>query len=309
MGFLKSRFGITLIGLIVSWLVFGGLGYYFYTDFNSKALAKDEQIDKLNAELSSIGEMVPVYALVSDVKMGKQIQDTDVTEVKVPVGVAGNFVTDIVSLPESYYRTDMSTGTLLSKDDIYDEALTDDLRYYDVVVNNVPVGLKEGSYVDIRITLPMGEDFVGLSHKKVVAINAGVLKLSLTSKDIHTYNSMLIDSLLYTGTSIYGIEYVEGGAQKPADTYYPVSANILAVAQKDPNLLEAIKADMLQKREGVDKSLSQFVDESLDSTTSLERILAIGRERYSSLITEASREALRTEEAQKALEASEQISQ
>ena len=299
MNFLKSAKGVLITSLIVSWVVVG-VGGYFYYDSNQKTLlSKDEKIVQLETDLTNIGELVPAYSVASDVKMGKQIQETDLVEVSIPIGAAGNMISDMTQLVGKYYRLDLTAGTVISTDAIYEDPITDDLRLFDLVVNNVPVGLKEGSYVDVRISLPMGEDFIALSHKKVKSINAGVLKLSVTSKDIHTYNSMLLDSLIYPGTSIYAIEYIEGGVQKAADTYYPVSSNILAIAQKDPNLLEAIKSDMLQKREVLDKDLGKFTDKTITDEAELERVLALGRSKYSSLISEAERQYIITA-AQKA---------
>lgn len=299
MAFLKSVKGILTISLVLSWLAFGGAGYFYWDKTTKTIEQKDSEIARLQSDLDSIGQLIPVYALSSDVKMGKQVQETDFYEVLVPVGAAANMLTSFEELVGKYYKVDLTAGTIISPDVVYDEPLTDDLRLVDVVLNNIPVGLKPGSYVDVRITLPMGEDFVALSRKRVHSINAGVLKLVLSSKDIHTYNSMLIDSLVYPGTSLYAVEYLEGGAQRAADVYYPVATNILAIAQADPNLLEAIKADMLQRRSDIDQSLSGM--STFKSQQELEQTLVRGRQQFASLISAADR-AFQAEETKRAME-------
>lgn len=299
MAFLKSVKGILTLSLVLSWLVFGGAGYFYWDKTTKTVEQKDSEIARLQSDLDSIGQLIPVYALSSDVKMGKQVQETDFHEVLVPVGAAANMLTSFEELVGKYYKVDLAAGTIISPDVVYDEPLTDDLRLVDVVLNNIPVGLKPGSYVDVRITLPMGEDFVALSRKRVHSINAGVLKLVLSSKDIHTYNSMLIDSLVYPGTSLYAVEYLEGGAQRAADVYYPVATNILAIAQADPNLLEAIKADMLQRRSDIDQSLSGM--STFKSQQELEQTLVRGRQQFASLISAADR-AFQAEETKREME-------
>jgi len=67
---------------------------------------------------------------------------------------------------------------------------------------------------------------------------------------------MLVDKILYKGTRIYAIQYMEPGVQKEASNYYPVSKNVLAIAEKDPNLLDAIRQDMLARRTQIELSLS-----------------------------------------------------
>lgn len=142
-----------------------------------------------------------------------------------------------------------------------------------------------------------------MAHKKVQSISGGVLKLVVTERDIHTYNSMLIDSLIYPGTTLYAIEYLEGGIQSGADTYYPLSSNVLAIAQKDPNLLDAIKSDIIHRREALETGLESVDDEEI--TRTLER----GREKHQESITEAEREfqrrmeQLAEQQAQEALAA------
>lgn len=273
--------------LVVSWLGAGAGGYVLYNSKENQLDLKKTEIADMQATLDQIGELVTAYAVSTDVVTGKKITDSDITPIDVPVSMATNLVLDPEELIGNYFKTGLTTGTAISSDIIYTDEITDDLRLFDVVVHNVPVGLKEGSYVDVRITLPQGEDFIAMAHKRVASINAGVLKLIVTEKDLHTYNSMLIDSLVYPGTQLYAVEYLEGGIQSGADTYYPLASNVLAIAQKDPNLLEAIKSDIIHRREAVETGLVSVAEDEL--TRTLER----GRENFSESITEAEREFLR----------------
>lgn len=277
--------------LVLTWIV-GGILVFFLISTNSKNLtAKETEIKELNNSIQQVGELVTAYVTNSDVKLGKKIEDTDISSVQVPISMATNLVLDQSELVGNYFKLNLTAGTALGKDMIQDSELTDDMRLFDVVLNTIPVGLKEGSYVDVRITMPLGEDFVALPHKRVHGINAGVLKLAVNEEDIHTYNSMLIDSLLYQGTTLYATEYVEGGVQKPADAYYPVSKNILTIAQKDPNLVAAIKSDILQRRNTLESGLSSVTQAQATQTQdSLNIILQRGREKYETYVDEASKE-------------------
>lgn len=287
---------ILAIILVLTWIVGGVLGFFYYNHNKKELNKKEETITQLQANIDSIGELVTVYKVASDVKMGKKIEETDLLPTEVPIGTASNFIQSPSEIVGGFYRIGLSADTVINRDTVTTTELSDDLRLLDVVVNNVPVGLKPDTYVDIRITLPLGEDFIAMAHKKVYAINNGVLKVAVSEKDIHTYNSMLIDSLLYPGTSLYAVEYVEGGAQKAADVYYPVSNNILAIAQKDPNLLDAIKSDMIQKRALIDNGLSQLDPEDGRVKEAIDITLQRGREKYQNIMTDAARAAQIAEE-------------
>ena len=278
---------ILVIVLVITWGAGGLLGYFYYNSNNEKLALKDAEIGQLNTSLEQIGQLVPAYTVAMDVDMGKKIEETDLLPIQVPLSMATNLLQDPAEIIGKHYKLDVKQGTPLTQDIIYEEELTDDMRLFDVVLHNIPVGLQVGSFVDVRIMLPLGEDFISLPHKKVVAINGGVLKLAVKENDIHAYNSMLVDSLLYPGTQLYATEYIEGGAQAPADSYYPISKNILAVAQKDPNLMSAIKSDILHRREALEDGLSS-IDTVKDED--LNYILERGRDNILANMTEANRD-------------------
>lgn len=293
---------VILFILWVMTLVFAGLlGYVFYQKFNRDLESKNVEIQQLQDRLTQIGELVPAFTVNADVSAGKKIEETDLTQIEVPISMSTNLVSDLNELVGKYYRMDISAGTALSRDMIWDIELTDDLRLFDLVLHTIPIGIKEGSYVDVRITLPMGEDFIAMSHKRVYGVNGGVLKVVVTEKDILTYNSMLIDSLIYPGTQLYAVEYVEAGIQKPADVYYPISKNVVAIAQRNPNLLEAIKSDILQRRGDLEESLSDITVLN-NQRDSLDRILERGREQIRSMLKEGQRAYELNLERQKELE-------
>lgn len=294
---LKVVLGILLV---LSWLVAAGGGFFYHTIKTNQLEEKDLKIASLETSLEQIGELVTAYTVTSDTEMGKEILDTDIQSIQVPISMATNLIQNSEEIIGKHYRLDLAEGTALSPALIYEEELTDDLRLFDVVLNTIPVGIKEGSYVDVRISLPLGEDFIAMAHKKVHSINGGVLKLAVTEHDIHSYNSMLVDSLLYPGTNMYAIEYMEGGVQQAADTYYPISTNVIPIAQRDPNLLQAVKTNILTQRESLEKGLNGrgIKDEDVDTT------LEAGRELYRSSFVEAEQDLKVRLELQKQADAS-----
>lgn len=294
---------LTLL-LIISWI---GAGVTCFIIYNTK----DKQLEKTKTELaqlqstmSSMGDLVTAYTLNDDVEIGEKIESDDYTAIQVPSTMANGLIQDESQLDGKYYRMDLSTGNAISSDDVYDEKISDDLRLLDVVLNTVPVGLKVGSYVDVRITMPDGQDYIAISHKQVKDINSGVLKLAVNEHDIHAYNSMLIDSLMYAGTTMYAVEYVEGGLQKASDTYYPMSKKVLAIANKDPNLLTAIKSDILKKRGLLEANLTSVADGENVSQSEIDSILESGRDKYQSAYSDAENEyqTKAEQEAEKAAE-------
>lgn len=261
MKFLKDLRVILGIILAITLIAFALTVILLNKNKTAELAAKDMEIAGLQSQLSSIGSMTTVYALATDVTTGKEVTENDFVTVDIPASAASNVVTSLSDIfPEGnlnkmYYKLDLAAGTIISKEDIYERVLTDDLRLFDVVVDSNPVGVEAGMYVDIRIQLPTGADYIAIPHKRIEQLNTGVLKLILNEEEIHIYNSMLIDWMLY-GAKLYAVQYVEGGLQNGAESYYPYSQTVANIASKDPNLLTAIKQDMLARRAVLDNDLA-----------------------------------------------------
>lgn len=288
---LKDLRVILVIVLVISWVAAGFLFYYFKTTNDAQLSNKDIEISELQNSLTQIGELVPAYTVNANVPSGKKVEEADLQLIEVPVSMSTNLITDIEEIVGKYYKLGLTAGSVITSDSIYEEQLTDDLRLFDVVTHTNPIGLKEGSFVDIRIQMPMGEDYVAIPHRKVMQINTGVLKVAITENDIHTYNSMLVDSIIYPGTQIYAVEYLEGGIQKPAEAYYPAATNVVAIAQKDPNLLNAIKDDMLVRRGILETGLtSAGVGLTAKEQEDITKVIAKGKETVLKSLSESQKE-------------------
>lgn len=308
MRFLRTAKGVLTTSLIASWVVGGAGGYAYYYLDKKEDTVKDTQVADLEYQINQVGELVTAYRVLADVEGGKEIAETDIEPIQVPNSMATNLVLDSAELIGKHYRLDLKSGTALSADMVYTDEVTDDMRLFDIVLHNIPVGLKVGSFIDVRISLPLGEDFIAIPHRKVHDIVGGTIKVAVKEEDIHVYNSMLIDSLLYPGTQLYATEYIEGGVQAAADSFYPISKNILAVAQRDPNLVSAIKSDILKRRESLEQGLSQVTDNS-ENKESIDTVLERGKEKYKEVFAEASREYQRRAEQQAELERQEALTQ
>lgn len=265
---------ILIVLLIVSWVVVGIFFFKFKGDTEAQLAAKDTQIADLETSLSEIGELVPAYVVASDVPSGKQVEESDVTEIDVPLSMSDNLVTDYEELIGKYFKLGMPAGTVITNNAIYEEIITPDMRYYDVLVDVVPIGLQAGSFVDIRIKYGTGTDTIGISHRQVAQVNGNCLKLILTEEDIHMFSSMLVDNIVFNtkfavnkdinndgeinsddaieniGSYIYAVEYVEGGVQNKADSFYSPSAIVQAILNGDPNMgeLAVSPEDLILKR-------------------------------------------------------------
>lgn len=246
---------LTLIIVLVSIVSFVSVRKY-----KKELITRDSQIESLDKALTNLGDLQKGYVVTKAVRAGEQIKEDMIQEVDVPVKIGLNVATSKDDILKKYFKIGLTEGTIITKNNIVSEKIDNTYRYFDMVIDEQPIGLKVGDYVDIRITFPYGEDFIAIPHKKVEEINSGIMKVVLNESQIYAYQSMLVDKAIYAGTKIYAVQYVDGGAQASAEVYYPLNKNIAEVSALNPNLLELVKQEMIAKRAQVDNIMGGSVD-------------------------------------------------
>lgn len=235
------------IGLIAGGILLGGGGGFAINYILNKPVVEtyQEQIATLQTSLDAVGDVTTLYTVNAVTKPGDLITEEMLAEQTVPVSLVADNVKlspeDIVGLYSKVSITPGTTitGDLLMEDDINNEKnLYHTVREYDVVVNMWPIGLEIGDYVDLRIMMPYGEEYIVLSHMRVDGMSDAVVKFKMTETQISLYQSALVDYYLNSaqGVMMYFTKYIEPGVQKPANITYKVNDEIMQAMKKNSNL-------------------------------------------------------------------------
>lgn len=260
-----------ILTIVMAVIIIALAGFSVYMVLNNKKqeersyielTEKDNQINELQTQINYIGELVQVYQLAYSVESGAQINDYDLIPVDVPARLAMGAVQNIEDLKGTFYKLDIEEGTVLLEHMVLNFELEQDMRYLDVILDEIPIGLKPGDYIDLRISFVLGQDFVGLTHKRVVQINDKTIKLIVNQKDVYIYQSMHVDKAYYKGTKIYGIQYIDGNVQLSGADYYPVRLEVLATLVQDPNIKSDYSSVSIVDRSKLEKALN-FNDEAI----------------------------------------------
>ncbi len=140
-------------------------------------------------------------------------------------------------------KINVPAGTIITKDMLEesDDLLDATQRIQEFNMILLPSQLKNGDYIDVRVTYPNGQDFIVLSKKKVIGTNATSVWLKLDELEINIMNNAIVEAYKATGTKLYAIEYIEPGMQKEATPTYVVSQDIMYLINKDPNIITEAK--------------------------------------------------------------------
>lgn len=257
------------VGLIVATVLFVVLNIVQFIVWRNINVTTSEtyaaSIADLNATLAAYGPDVTVYTVSSAVKAGDLVLEENIESITIPTSVDNDqYVHSMSDLTGRVFKIAVNPGTPITSNMTMAEPLEDSVRERDIILDRYTVGLTVGDYIDIRITMPYGDDYVVLPHKRIYAINEGSIKLYLNEFEWFQYNGAMVDYWLNRdyGATIYGDKYVEPGIQHEAVMYYAVPTNIAALMQKNPNILDKAEANDLNSwRAAIEELLIIFRDE------------------------------------------------
>lgn len=139
------------------------------------------------------------------------------------------------------------TGSLIS---VSDEIQTDDVREQTYNMIALPIDLETDEYVDIRLMLPNGLDYIVLSKVKVTIPDVGgtpltdTIKLNLSEGNLLTLSSAIVEAYQIEGSKLYAIKYTEAGNQKAATETYVPMAQIKKQIENNPNIVEEAMSEL-----------------------------------------------------------------
>ena len=161
---------------------------------------------------------------------------------------------DLTSVP-LVAKVDMTAKTVLTTTAVTrsNNVLTSDVRKMEYNMIVLPSQLETNTYIDIRLALPDGQDFIVVSHKQVEIPNIdGIDSLStiwmnLGETDILILNCAIVESYKIPGSKLYATQYVEPGLQDAAQITYVPSDAILSLIRTDPNCVQKAKTALWER--------------------------------------------------------------
>ena len=190
---------------------------------------------------------VTVYTLNRDVDSGEEVTQADFTMTQVINSTAPtDYLTDADLGTNMTAKISMTTGTVLSKEmiNIDEDTTGNDVRKQEYNMFVLPMDLTTGDYIDIRLLMPSGTDYIVISKKKVeIPVISGMdspdtIAMELSEDEINTLSGAIVDAFRVNGAKLYVNKYTEPGLQEAATPTYPVSREVLELINANPNIVE-----------------------------------------------------------------------
>lgn len=207
------------------------------------------------------------YKLTSSVKSGEEfsLQKLELVEQYVD-DLPSDYINDpaIVGYKS---KLNLQAGTILSSSLIYnsDNEVKNSTRLMEYNMLTLPSTLRPGDYVDVRLMMPSGENYIVLSKKQVKRLQDTTVTFYLTEDEILMMSSAIIENYVMAASDLYVTQYVEAGTQNASTPTYAVSSEVYQLiqsnSQKGFNIEDYAKINdsyNSELRQTIERELSQY---------------------------------------------------
>lgn len=216
-----------LSGMLITLLITIIIGGVLYFTVFAELFSKKTGIGK--------GGTVSVYRVKTSIKSGEKIEASKIEKVKLAVSdIPTDYAPENVNITEYKSKLDLQPGTILSKSLVYaNEKLENSTRLIEYNMLTLPSTLKIGDYIDVRFTMPSGQNYIVLSKKQVVNIKDATIALNLTEDEILMMSGAIIESYVMKASNLQAIQYIEAGIQEASTPTYSVNSDIYQLIQSN----------------------------------------------------------------------------
>ncbi len=200
-----------VVAFTIPTIAFGAFTYGY-------AQKKNKEIEELKIKST----VTQAYVLTDNLVEGDEITSSDLIKVDIKGESApiDSFSGDKWELVGRRVRINAEKKTIVTESMLMDEVdvtpgLSERLQEFNMLL--LPSDLEAGDYVDIRITMPDGENYIVVSGKEVkklgTSLETNTVFLQLDEEEIIRTTAAILESYMSDGIKVYVTKYVDPSAQ------------------------------------------------------------------------------------------------
>lgn len=215
------------------------------------------QLSKVNKKFEAQNAKIQkVYIVSKDIKSGEKVELDNLKRVDALKDSIPSNVMNIDDLSETTIsKIDLKVGTILTDNMVIskEEQTTADVRIQEYNMVELPTQIKDGDYIDIRLRLPNGTDYIVVSKKKVTipTINGtdslNTIKVNVAEEEILLMSNAIVEAYWANGSKLYATTYVEPGLQEEVTPTYLPSDKVIELMTADPNIVAVAKNELFAR--------------------------------------------------------------
>lgn len=253
-----------LIGVLVTLLITGSIIAILFM-----------QLSKLNNKIKGQeAKMKNVYVVSKDINSGETVSSSNLKQVLASSDAIPNNALSASDLTEdTIAKIDLKTGTVLTANMVNEknEQTTADLRIQEYNMIELQTQIQTGDYVDIRLRLPNGTDYIVVSKKKIEipeidgVESANTIRVKVAEQETLLMSNAIVEAYTMPGSKLYVTTYVEPGVQDVATPTYLPSDRVIQLMETDPNIVAVAKNELFTRYNNTASSVRGNIVNSLNT--------------------------------------------
>ena len=185
---------------------------------------------------------IKVIVLNKEIKSGSTVTAADYSVQTVNKSIAPTDAIGAIN-GTAVAKIDLSAGTVLSNSMLTqeNERLTKDLREQQYNMITLPTDLVAGDFIDIRLQLSDGGDYIVASKKSVQKATDTTVWLKMNEEEILAMSNAIVEYYTMAGSKLYATKYTDPGSQEAAVTTYSPNDTVRALMLNDDNITSQLQ--------------------------------------------------------------------
>ena len=169
-------------------------------------------------------------------------------------------------------KVDMEANTVLTRELVTrgDNTTSNDVRKEEFNMIVLPTQIETGDYIDVRLVLPSGQNYIVVSKKEVTipeisgVPSESTIWLNLTEGEINLISNAIVEAYRLDGAKLYANIYTEPGMQDAAIPTYTPSQAVAELIRENPNIIQTAREE-LESRYNANQRLN-VINPAVDAT-------------------------------------------
>lgn len=260
-----------LIGIFGTLFITGIIIVFLFMQLNNLQQEKKKQE----------AEMKKVYVVSSNIKSGENISYEKLKQISVSKSVIPDNALSVELTENTIAKIDLNVGTVVTNNMVQesDQKTTNDLRKQEYNMIILPSQIQSGDYIDIRLKLSNGVDYI-VASKKLVEIptvegidSKNSIIINMNEIETMVMSNAIIEAYIDKGSLLYATTYVEPGLQKTAIPTYVPTGTVQSAINSNPNIEQEAKNGLFARYNQnsgtrtnvIDGVLAQYAQDRVDN--------------------------------------------
>ena len=213
-----------------------------------------------------------VYVVTSIIKSGDVIDPSLLMLKSAPGDVISSTAISMADITEeTIAKIDITPGTIITAEMVQESSnkTTADVRKQEYNMIQLPTQIQTGEYIDIRLRLPNGVDYIVASKKKVeLPVVNGIdsentIWMNMSEAETLAMSNAIVEAYIMKGSYLYATTYIEPGLQQNATPTYVPSGKVQEAMYLNPNIEQEAKSALIARYNKTSSIRTQTITEAL----------------------------------------------